>query len=112
MIWEVRETKLGVAILPRQPLQCPICGGFLLLHDFRCYDERAHGFRHIDIHMKCPECGFFATFGLPISKEDWERLRKSPLHGRVLKEEAVELAEELGLKVGEGAEHLRSWGYW
>lgn len=94
-MWRVKDTKLGAVIIPEDLIKCPICGSILLLHDFRCYYHRGIELRHCDIHMKCPRCGFFATFGVPISEEEFRKLSSSPLHGKVLREELVKVWGEI-----------------
>ena len=113
-MWEIKKTSKGYVIVPREPLYCPFCGHMLVLHDFRCAispqsSSGGYLFRHVDVHMKCPNCSFFVTFGIPISREDYEKLVSSPLHGRILIHELREIISE---KYREIEERIKRWGYW
>lgn len=71
MKWVINDVNGNAVILPSEPLYCPICGEELLLHDFRCYAHRYPDgqpeLRHCDVHLKCPGCGLWLTFGVPVS---------------------------------------------
>ena len=112
-MWKIIKFKDTLIPWPSEDLFCPFCGSKLWLHDFfvRKYDSRGQRFYHVDVHMKCPECSFYATFGVPLSVEDYERLRTSSFEGRVLINEIKELYrdEDDHVKL---AERLRRWGYW
>ena len=101
MIWEISEN----GIKPKRQLKCPICGDKLILHDFSVNYNSFNKIYHADVHMKCVNCSFFATFGIPLSKEQFEMLRKSKLSGRILKEEVMNEDERI-------AERLKKLGYW
>jgi len=107
--WIIRDTEHGKVIVPKKPILCPICGEVMLLHDFACY-KHTSGFKHADIHVKCPYCSFWATFGVPISEEEFEELTKSPLHKQILKWELTNLVDEEVR--GDLEARLKKWGYW
>ena len=107
--WKVVKSKKGAIILPVQPLICPFCGNEMIIHDFRAIYQKSFNFYHCDIHMKCPNCSFWCIFGVPISKEEYEELVKSPLHGRVLKEELIKIYPKYGELL---KERLKKLGYW
>ena len=100
--------------VPREPLLCPLCGGVLLLHDFRCYELGTMEAPYCDVHMKCVDCGFFAYFGLAVEREDLAILRDgNPCHGVILKEEAEAIARELREEAARVVEdRLKRLGYW
>ena len=106
--WSVKETERGAVILPTKPLYCPVCGSPLILHDFQASKLPFH---HSDIHLKCSRCGFFMTFGIPITPEEYKRLWGSPLRGKILKWELKEVQPEIYDKAGIG-DKLKTWGYW
>ena len=87
----------------------------MLLHRFNVYDALVFGFKHADVNLKCPNCGFFTVFGVPISEDEMFRLKESPLHGKVITDEAPEIAELQELPKEQIAvikQRLKSWGYW
>ena len=99
-------------IKPDEPMPCPICGHPLILHDFNPF-KSAWGFYHCDVHMKCPNCSLWLTFGVPISEEDFRKLFNSPLKSKVLTREVLDLIGEVEDDVKrEVEERLRRWGYW
>ena len=106
--WNIVDRDGNAVVLPGKPFYCPLCGGNLLLHDFRAYYQTTYDFYHVDVHLKCPHCGFFLTFGIPITEEEYKRLVKSKYHGRVLKWELREIYNENE----EIKERLEKWGYW
>lgn len=114
MRWVVRDTPKGAVIVPEKALYCPFCGRRMLLHDFRAIHQRGYPggeFWHADVHLKCPNCSFWATFGVPIGPEEYGRLSKSRLNGRLLRWDLV----EAGLLGDEGEEvrrRLEALGYW
>jgi len=108
--WDIIFIDGHAVPVPKFDAKCPFCGTQLLLHDFRVYNQVAHKFLHCDVHLKCPNCGFFLTFGIPISGEEYELLRKSKFHGRILKWELTEIysdEEKEWIK-----KKLEQWGYW
>jgi len=108
--WKVKKTDQGYIILPSKPIYCPICGERLLLHDFRVYHQPVYGFYHCDVHVKCMNCSLWLIFGVPISREEFEKLKNSALHGKVLKKPLDEfLTEEEKRKI---EERVKKWGYW
>jgi hypothetical protein len=108
MLWEV--VKLDDYIIrPVKQRMCPIRGYHLLLHDFRAW-RAAQGFHHVDVHMKCVNCGLYLTFGVPISEDDFKKLLNSRYNGKILTDKVLELTpEDLREEV---ERRLRSWGYW
>jgi len=109
-MWKIVDTKHGKVILPEEPLLCPFCGTEMLLHDFKCVRQVPGGFFHCDVHVKCPKCSFWATFGVPVTKEIHDELTKSPLHGKIIREELSSLVT--GKVWDRVAERLKRWGYW
>ena len=112
--WKVVKTKKGYAIIPKREFRCPFCGRKLILHHFTVSQDAIKRFYHADVHLKCPEDGFFTTFGIAISKEDYEKLRSSPLHGKTLTDELLEIEE---IELSEEDEEiirkrLKQLGYW
>jgi len=109
-MWVIDEREK--IIYPKTPLICPFCRTSLILHDFSPLYTRRYNFFHVDIHMKCPNCSFWATFGVPISSADYELLMSSPYKGKVLKDELFKMqiltAEETVLI----RKKLESLGYW
>ena len=113
--WQIVDTPKGKAIVPTVELECPFDGTPLLLHQFSVYSAELYRFKHADVKMKCPKCGFFVTFGVPISDAEMKELRESPLHGKVITDEAPEIAKVQGLSAEEEkeiADRLEKWGYW
>ena len=109
MKWKVVEVEGGAIVVPEQELTCPICGYPLLMHDFRAA-RASQGFYHVDVHMKCPNCSLWLTFGIPISEGDFEKLVNSPYNSKILTSEVLKVTPE-DIK-NEVAERLRKWGYW
>ena len=108
--WKVVKINNDYIIVPTQPLFCPICSHRILIHDFRAYYS-AQKFYHCDIHAKCSYCGLYLTFGIPISADEYARLRSSRLHGKVITHEILNIIEEKELQETI-REKLRTWGYW
>lgn len=108
--WKITETNKGTIIIPSRVLHCVFCGEPLLLHDFICSKNFSFDFYHCDVHLKCPNCNWFVTFGVPITEEEYNKLVKSPLHHRILKWEIVDLVKEKDKEKIE--ERLKSFGYW
>ena len=107
-MWKIVEVNGDYVILPEHEVVCPVCGGEVLLHDFSCKYQASFSFYHCDVHMKCLNCGFFMTFGVPVSREDYEKLTKSKYHAKILKWELREIVRDFR-KV---EERLRRLGYW
>jgi len=118
-LWAIFELDGNLIILPVVRVLCNtlredgFCYGELLLHDFRCYRHRIPGQTdhvHCDVHLKCPRCGAYYTFGLAIPPEYLSKLQSSRFHGRTLR---MELLDIYGDKLPrEVVEKLRNWGYW
>ena len=112
--WGVYEVNGEYIPHPNTSIYCPmkygdkVCGGELILHDFRAYYHPPVNHYHIDVHMKCSKCGMHYTFGLPIPKELFNKLQQSKYHGKVLREELNEIYE----LPEEVVKRLESWGYW
>ena len=111
-LFKIIETKeFGYIVVPQETILCPFCNNIMLLHKFYAvYDPR--GFYHVDVHLKCTYCGFYAIFGVPINAEEYSKLRGSKLNN-------VFLYGELSRKIAKYykvenvvAERLRKWGYW
>ena len=105
--WRLIKLNDDWAIVPTREFVCPFCGEVMILHDFRAYystDNAGHFFYHTDVHMKCPKCSFWAIFGVPISKEEYDKLVTSKLNGKILIYQYKD-NEKL-------AERIREWGYW
>ena len=116
--WKIIETKkYGPIIAPEKELKCPFCGTPLLLHQFTPHFQSMQKFYHVDVNMKCPNEWFFTTFGIPISKEDFDRLNQSKIRNRTLTYEVLDYIEMM--KAGfteEEVETIRhrldTLGYW
>jgi len=94
-------------IVPAKPLYCVFCEySELLFHDY-LVQHASQGFYHADIHMKCKRCGWYVTFGIPISHEEYEKLKNSKWHRKILLKELWELTLDDEVK-----ERLKRWGYW
>ncbi len=108
--WEIREVKGYYVIVPVEQWICPICSNEFVLHDFFPHHQRTWSFYHCDVHLKCRYCGFWATFGVPISREEFDVLHRSPLARRPLRWELKDIiAPELYRRI---EERLARWGYW
>ena len=96
-------------VLPTSEINCPICGGKLILHDFRCYKHTNQDpiHKHCDVHFKCRDCDFFMTFGLPVSEDAFNKLSQSKYHGRLLRWELENFYEDEVIR-----ERLKMLGYW
>ena len=103
--WTITKIGEHFIIKPDFEVKCPVCGHKAILHDFRASEHSTEHFYHCDVHFKCINCSFFMTFGVPLSREEYEKLSNSKLNGKILKE-----AELLDLK--EVEKRLKSWGYW
>ncbi len=104
--WEIKEFDNDFIILPKDPLYCPFCHELMLLHDF-IVQKSSQGWYHADIHLKCGTCGFYATFGVPISESEYHKLRNSKYHAKIIDKDIIYLYPDKELE-----ERIRSWGYW
>ena len=105
--WGIIGYKGGWIIIPKEKIYCPICGEQLLFHDYLVQHSN-QGWYHADVHMKCYICGFYATFGIPISKEEFEILFNSKWHRKIIDKDIPELYSD----IDEVKERLERWGYW
>jgi len=122
--WTTIEVEQEVlVIVPTIELRCNYCGAKLILHDFNPMAHRYTGepeLRHCDVHMKCPYCGHWNVFGVPITEEEYRELNKSRLKVKTLRWELPKIyekiEEQLGLKYKEEIElvkkKLELLGYW
>lgn len=111
--WRIVRTRFGSIPVPDWEVECPFCGEIMILHDFRVDHQVRYKFRHLDVHLKCPHCGCWVTFGVPISEEEYVELRNSPLHNVIIKdEEVLEEIKRLYSTNADVAKRLREWGYW
>ena len=107
--WKIVKLEDGHhVILPEKPLYSPFSAEPLLLHDFRCY-RAAQGFYHCDAHMKDPETDWWTVFGIPVSRDEYDLLRQSRYHGRILVGELNLIYPSIDKRI---EERLRRWGYW
>jgi len=117
-LWAVYIINGEAIPLPKKKLLCTslteegFCYGEMLIHDFRCYKhiyvKPAH--IHVDVHVKCPKCGYWRTYGLAVPEKIAALLSKSKYHGKVLRSELAEIyGEKIDRKV---IERIKSWGYW
>ena len=106
-IWKLEEFDGDYIIVPTKTLFCPFCGEEMLLHDYMVAQASAKqgGFLHADVHMKCPYCDFWCVFGVPITKDEFEKLRKSKWHRKILRKEILKFKENM-------KEKLEQFGYW
>jgi len=107
--WEIKEWKGGKVVVPKFDLRCCFCGGKMLLHDFICVQSR--GFKHVDVHVKCSNCGWWTIFGLATDEKIWMELRRSKHHNKIFREDVLELIEDEEVKEKVGR-RLKEWGYW
>ena len=126
LCWKIVETKKGAVILPKRgfkgpdyecpEFRCCQCGHKLYLHHFTTGYEPVKKFYHVDVHLKCPLDSHFVTYGVAISKEEYDRLSKSKLNSVDLTNEHLEV-EELNEELSEEDEkiirkRLEQMGYW
>ncbi len=104
--YEITKFDGDYIILPKEPLFCPFCKSLMLFHDY-LVQLSSQGWYHADIHMKCSYCGFYATFGIPIYHDEYEKLKNSKWHRRILDKEIVFLYPDEDIK-----KRLETWGYW
>ena len=105
--WYLVKIGADYLVLPEQEVKCPFCGSKMLLHAVHPYWQTGFAFNHVDVHMKCYKCGFFAIFGLAIDNETYKKLDQSRLTRRVLKWEIYEI-----YKLKEIRERLKKLEYW
>ena len=116
--WKLVYTeKYGWVIVPKIEMRCPICGAKLILHDFRSYHATHLGMYHADVHMKCPRCGGYYTFGIAISEEEHKKIMSSKVHGKTLTKEVLDVLNEANVELSEEDEErirkrLEQLGYW
>ena len=108
--WEILRTAHGALPYPKTPKYCAFDGEELIVHHFTA-GQAARGFLHVDVYMKCPKCGWFVTFGVPIDSEELRVLSSSPLRGKVLTDEVLSVAKNHKLK-SEIERRLKAFGYW
>jgi len=110
-MWRITKVSGEYIILPETSKYCPFCDTELVIHRFRVSYQPHKRFWHCDVAMKCPKCSWFTLFGVPISKEDADKLRSSKYHGQDLTDELLELdLDDEQKKIIE--ERLKSLGYW
>ena len=91
-MWKIEEHKEhGHIVRQTEDVKCVFCGTKMILHSFSVDRYPVKGFYHCDITMKCPKCGWVSWFGLVLSKEDYEKLKESPLNGIVLTDELLDM---------------------
>ena len=106
---EIVDSKHGKYVKFKDILYCPFCGYPMIPHSFTCGKHKDTLF--VNIHYKCPNRGFYATFGITVDNETWNMLKQSPLHGKFYPEE-IYLEEARKLKVEDKVkERLEKWGY-
>lgn len=114
--WRLIKTdKYGWVPAPYGNIYCPICSSFMVLHRF-FGGHASRGFYHIDVEVKCTQCGLVLIFGVPTTMENVERVRSSPMHHKTLTHEVNDIIKIWNI---EGSfeekivkERLRRWGYW
>jgi len=66
--------------------------------------------------MKCINCDWYTVFGVPITREEYNQLRQSPLHGKTInKEVALAIMSALDYtpeEIKKVEERIRALGYW
>ncbi len=105
--WVIDYIEGKAVFRPAREFICPFCGEVMYLHDFRAYrstDLQGNYFYHCDVHLKCPRCSFWATFGVPISKEEYDKLLASKLNGKIL---IYQYKDDEKL-----SKRIKEWGYW
>lgn len=111
-MWKIVDTKKGAIILPSEIIKCYRCREPLFLHGFTA-GKAAEGdrdFYFCNVMMKCPKCDWVATFGIPVSGEGYEKLSSSPLHGKLLSNDLIEIFDDEDVRLIK--EKLEKWGYW
>jgi len=104
--WEFREVGDKLVVLSPIKLKCPFCGNELKPHHIGSPRRVMNGYA-VDIHFKCPNCGFFATFGVPVDEANLELLKKHG--GEFFEWWEIEEDEELKRSIKDKLERL---GYW
>ncbi len=102
--WRIEKLD-DYIIMPTMDFKCPFCGHRLYLHAFHASGP-SYGFYHCDVHMKCPNCSGFFTFGVPISKDEFLLLSKSKYNHHIFSKDITLLYGD------EVKDRLESWGYW
>jgi len=110
-IWEIKIVNGNAIIVNKIPFHCPQCKVELIYHDF-LVGRSPQGFYYCDIHFKCPVCGYHETHGVVIGEKEYELLRKSKYHGKVLTKELIELNLIPWDMINTIRERLKRWGYW
>ena len=119
--WKLVKTERGYIPVPEFPMICPFCGEVMLLHRFSAhqqrqvmgYPPRMGEFYHVDINLKCPNCGWYTVFGVPISKDDFYKLRDSGLARKLINLEDVLLVAKIyNADMKKIEERLKALGYW
>ncbi|RLB80118.1 MAG: hypothetical protein DRH17_12520 [Deltaproteobacteria bacterium] len=117
-VWAVYIVNGEAVPLPKKKLLCTTvtedgwCTGEMILHDFRCYKHTTMKpeLVHVDIHVKCPKCGYWRTYGLAVPEKIAGMLARSKYHNRVLRDE---LPEIYGGKIDKQVvKRIKAWGYW
>ncbi len=113
--WNIIEINGEQVMFPKENITCPICSHDLLIHNFIATFTTQHSFYHCDVHCKCSFCGYYAVFGIPITKEECEELKKSKLHGKVFKEDLMKIYHnkiEYNKSYELIKKKLEYYGYW
>lgn len=113
--WKLVSVKGNVVPIPESPLYCMFCGEPMLLHSFSA-NRHVDGWHHLDISVKCPNCSWHVVFGVPISEEEYEEVKKSKYHMKVLRGELVKELKQIlkyyRVRDDKIPSRLRNWGYW
>ena len=89
----------------KSKLKCIFCGENLVLRRVGVPIQRESGGYAIDINYKCPKCDWFVTFGVSLSPELAEKLKKEMNNQQYIPQEEWLQTEKV-------KERLESWGYW
>ncbi len=112
--WTITDTKNGAIIRPKDDvIKCSNCGETMILHAFSVRKFEGKDAYHCDVQYKCPHCSHVTVFGVAVSKEDYERLKNSKLHRKVLRDELLE--DGFGLTAEEQTiieRRLKTLEYW
>ena len=107
--WKLTDSIIGVEA--KTPFQCPFCHVDMILRRSTMTANKELDFvnPHFDIYYKCPICGLFLGWGVPVPLEYYQtikRLRQQQGIGRVYAPKDTWQHHELLKK------RLETLGYW
>ena len=103
-LWEIKkDDKWGA--YPRFFLRCYFCGTELVPRHSVLHKVLKNKSHALDVSYKCPNCDWYVTFGIPITKEEFESIYRAR-NGYVYEPEEIWQNKE---KV---KSKLKALGYW